>query len=101
MVAVVIARSATTSGNASLRDSAQAIIARSHGNPTIDPTRDLAQWESIAQTILGNKDEAFRQLSLFLATNPQQRESLDKEETWWFRDLKTDPRWAALARTKR
>jgi eukaryotic-like serine/threonine-protein kinase len=101
MVAVVIARAATTSGNAALRDSAQAIIARSKGNPTIDPTRDLAQWEAIAQTILGNKDEAFRQLSLFLATNPQQRESLDKEELWWFRDLKSDPRWAALAGTKR
>jgi serine/threonine-protein kinase len=101
MVAVVIARAAAASGNAALRDSAQAIVARSRGNATIDPTRDLAQWEAIAQTILGNKDEAFRQLSLFLATNPQQRESLGKEQLWWFRDLQSDPRWAALAGTKR
>jgi eukaryotic-like serine/threonine-protein kinase len=97
IVAVVIARAAFSSGNAALRDSAQAVIARSRGNPTVDPTRDLAQWEAIAQTMLGNKDEAFRQLSIFLATNPQQRATLGKERLWWFRDLQNDPRWSALA----
>jgi hypothetical protein len=55
----------------------------------------------VAQTILGNKDQAFRQLSLFVASNPQQRASLGKEELWWFRDLQNDPRWAALAGTNR
>ena len=101
IVAVVIARAAATSGNAALRDSAQAVIARSRGDAKIDPTRDLAQWEAVAQTILGNKDQAFRQLSLFVASNPQQRASLGKEELWWFRDLQSDPRWAALAGTRR
>jgi tetratricopeptide (TPR) repeat protein len=101
MVAVVIARAATTSGNARLRDSAQAVIAQSRGDPSIDPTRDLAQWEAIAQTMLGNKDEAFRQLSTYLASNPQQRVSLGKEQLWWFKDLRGDPRWTALAGTQR
>ena len=97
IVAVVIARAAVNSGNTRLRDSAQAVIGRSRANPTLDPTRDLAQWEAIAQTLLGNKDEAFRQLSIYLATNPQQRVTLGKERLWWFRDLHSDPRWAALA----
>jgi serine/threonine-protein kinase len=101
IVAVVIARAAATSGNAALRDSAQAVIAKSRGDAKVDPTRDLAQWEAVAQTILGNKDQAFRQLSLFVASNPQQRTTLGKEELWWFRDLQNDPRWAALAGTKR
>jgi eukaryotic-like serine/threonine-protein kinase len=97
IVAVVIARAAASSQNTGLRDSAEAVIARSRGDATVDPTRDLAQWEAIAQTILGNKDQAFRQLSIFIASNPQQRVSFDKEELWWFRDLRSDPRWAALA----
>jgi tetratricopeptide (TPR) repeat protein len=99
IVAVVIARAAASSGNAALKDSAEAVIARSRGDAKVDPTRDLAQWEAVAQTILGNKDQAFRQLSLFVASNPQQRASLGKEELWWFRDLQGDPRWAALAGT--
>jgi TolB-like protein len=101
IVAVVIARAAVLSDNARLRDSAQAVIARSRGDAATDPTRDLAQWEAIAQTILGNKDEAFRQLSIYLASNPHQRISLGKEQLWWFRDLWGDPRWAAMARKSR
>jgi hypothetical protein len=96
IVGVVIARAAS-SGNEALRDSAQAVFVRSRGDASIDPTRDLAQWEAIGQTMLGNKDEAFRQLSTVLATNPQQRLTLAQDQSWWFRDLRSDPRWTALA----
>jgi hypothetical protein len=46
--------------------------------------------------MMGQRDEAFRQLHTYLASNPQQRMSLAKEQTWWFRPLHEDSRWAAL-----
>jgi TolB-like protein len=96
IVGVVIAR-AVSLGNEGLRDSALAVFTRSRADATIDPTRDIAQWEAIGQTMLGNKDEAFRQLSTVLATNPQQRLTLAQDQSWWFRNLRSDPRWTALA----
>ena len=38
----------------------------------MDPSRDLAQIEAIALDILGDKDGAFKQFSIWLASNPQQ-----------------------------
>lgn len=96
IVGVVLAR-AVSLGNEKLRDSALAVFERSRADASIDPTRDIAQWEAIGQTMLGNKDEAFRQLSTVLATNPQQRLTLAQDQSWWFRSLRSDPRWTALA----
>jgi hypothetical protein len=56
-------------------------------------------YEAIVRTILGEKDEAIRLLGLYYATNPQQRSSADKDESWWYRDLKGDPRYEALVGT--
>ncbi len=89
IVAAVLAR-------AGLKDSARAVILRSRGDARIDPTRELAQWEAVARTILGDKDEAITQLGVWLATNPQQRATMVKDNLWWWKDLRGEKRYRQL-----
>jgi len=89
LVAMALAR-------AGLKDSARAIAVRSRADATVDPPRELVNFEAIVQTMLGDKDEAFRLLTTYLATNPQQRSAMARDESWWLRDLHGDPRWTAL-----
>lgn len=85
-VAMVLAR-------AGLADSARRVTQRSLGDPGLDPERELAELGAIVYTILGDKDEAFKQLSLYIASNPQQRQ---KTASWEFRGLENDPRFRVL-----
>ena len=89
LVAMALAR-------AGLADSAKAVAVRSRADPTMDPPRELVSYEAIVRTILGEKDEAIRLLGVYYATNPQQRSTSDKDDSWWYRDLKGDPRYEAL-----
>jgi tetratricopeptide (TPR) repeat protein len=89
LVGIVLAR-------AGLKDSARAVMMRSRADASQDPTRELSQLEAVGRTILGDRDEAVTLLGNWLATNPQQRASLAKDNTWWFKDLLTDPRYRAL-----
>jgi serine/threonine-protein kinase len=81
---------------AGLTDSARHVAERARADGTIDPTRDLAYFEAAARMIMGDKDEAMRLLTTYVAANPQSRASMAKDETWWFRDLRGDPRWKTL-----
>jgi len=47
---------------------------------------------------LGDRDEALRLLTVYLATNPQDRATLAKDDTWWWRGLRDDSRFKALVR---
>jgi len=81
---------------AGLIDSAKRVAERARADATIDPTRDLAYFEAAARMIMGDKDEAMRLLTTYVAANPQSRASMAKDQTWWFRDLRSDPRWQTL-----
>ena len=94
LVAMALAR-------AGLADSARSVAARSRADATIDPPRELVSFEAIVRTILGDKDEAIRLLGLYFATNPQQRSSVDRDESWWYQDLRGDPRYQALVGASR
>jgi eukaryotic-like serine/threonine-protein kinase len=89
LVAMALAR-------AGLADSARAVAERSRADAEMDPPRELVSFEAIVHTILGDKDEAIRLLGRYFATNPQQRSSNDRDETWWFQSLRGDPRYEAL-----
>ena len=89
LVAMALAR-------AGLADSARSVAARSRADAAVDPPRELVSFEAIVRTILGDKDEAIRLLGVYFATNPQQRSSVDRDESWWYRDLRSDPRYQAL-----
>ncbi len=87
--------------NAGLRDSARNVALRSRGDPTVDPTNDLVYLEVAARNVIGDRDEALRLLGRYLATNPQDRVSIARDETWFFKGLRDDPRFKALVGTGR
>jgi hypothetical protein len=89
LVAMALAR-------AGLADSARSVAARSRADATMDPPRELVSYEAIVHTILGDKDEAIRLLGRYFASNPQQRSSQDRDESWWYQSLRGDPRYEAL-----
>ena len=80
-----------------MADSARGLARRSEGDPTIDSNRNLPELAAHVYIILGDKDTALKELSIFLAANPQQREFLLKDDSWQYRDLRDDPRYVALA----
>ncbi len=79
---------------AGLKDSARHVVTRSRVEADEDPPRELAQFEAITRTMLGDTDEALHQLAVYLAANPQMRRSLPSDP--WFKSLRDDPRFAAL-----
>jgi hypothetical protein len=89
IVALVLAR-------AGQPDSARSLMSHSRGDATIDATRDLAFYEALVRVQLGDKDEAFRLLSTYVAANPHRREGIAKDDSWMMRDLRSDPRFVTL-----
>jgi serine/threonine-protein kinase len=81
---------------AGLVDSAHSVMERARTDASADPTRETVLLEAVARAILGEKDEAFRQLTTYIAANPQGREDMAHDQTWYFRDLHSDPRWKSL-----
>jgi serine/threonine-protein kinase len=81
---------------AGLTDSAHAVIEQARTDASADPTRETVLLEAVARAILGEKDEALKQLTTYIAANPQGREDMAHDQTWYFRGLHDDPRWKSL-----
>jgi serine/threonine-protein kinase len=90
VVAAVLAR-------AGLADSASAVVDRSRGNPSIDPTRDLLMLGAFAHTRMESYDEAVALLTEFITANPILATDLTTSEYWWWRGLQDHPGFRALA----
>jgi eukaryotic-like serine/threonine-protein kinase len=91
-VAAVLARAGSV-------DSAQHLLDRSQGNLDVDPAQDLLYSEAFVRTLLGEKDKALRLLQRYVAGHAERRADLAKDYQWWFRDLRSDPRYQQLAGT--
>ena len=89
MVAMALVR-------AGLPDSARAVALRSRADATVDPGRELFYFEAILRNMLGDRDEALRLVGMYLATNPQDRATMAKDDSWWWEVLRDDPRFKAL-----
>jgi tetratricopeptide (TPR) repeat protein len=94
--AMLVAGALARAGQA---DSARHVLERSRGNPEIDPSRDLVIDEAVVRTILGDKTEAIRLLKDYLVANPDHRAGMATTQSWWWRDLKSDPRYQDLVKT--
>ena len=55
----------------------------------------LGQWAGI-RNMLGDRDEALRLVGTYLATNPQDRETMAKDDSWWWNGIRDDPRFKSL-----
>lgn len=82
---------------AGLKDSARHVLerARAATTPAIDPGQELLAVEAMQRTLLGDRDEAIALLKRYSAANPGHFET-GKDISWWWRDLKDDPRFKAL-----
>ncbi len=83
-------------GKWGLTDSAKRVLVRARANPQIDPDRELLTFEAFVRTLIGDKDEAFSLMKQYLAVKPEHREGLAKSQSWWWRDLRADPRFQEL-----
>ena len=81
---------------AGLADSARAVLVRSRGNPQVDPASELLKYEAQVWAQLDNKDEAIRALTRFYASNPQQRAFAKDDQSWWWDNIRNDPKYKAL-----
>jgi len=88
-VAAVLAR-------AGLVDSARHLAVQSRASTEVDQAQDLLYFEAFVRTLLGDKDEALKLLQRYLAGNEERRADVAGDYQWWFRDLRTDPRWQQL-----
>jgi len=80
-----------------LQDSARRVIKRTlaASNNTVDATHDLSNIAAFIYTLLGDKDAALEQLTIYLNANPALVPSF-RNPNWWFRDLAQDPRYRRL-----
>ena len=81
---------------AGLADSARAVVRGTETGADIDPSRDLALMAAFVHAMLDDRDATLQQLGIYLAVNPQQRAGMATDQSWWFRSLRTDPRFRQL-----
>ncbi|MBP9201408.1 MAG: protein kinase [Gemmatimonadales bacterium] len=89
LVAAVLAR-------AGQADSARHLVARSRGDATLDPTRDLMLTGAFVYTLLNDHQAALDALRTYLVANPGRAQDLAEDPGWWFRELATDPGFKQL-----
>ena len=96
VVAAVIARAAAADSSRLLADSARKVLTRSRPSREEDAEGELTATEAFARTLLGDKDDVFRLLKEYFVLNPAHRALFAKGNSWWWRPLKDDPRFAEL-----
>ena len=86
---------------AGLKDSARHVLERARPERGADPSQETLSIEAFARTILGDRDEAIALLKRYVAANPSHAFTRGGNISWWWRDLKADPRFAQLTEVKR
>ncbi|HEX7122264.1 MAG TPA: hypothetical protein VF178_07815, partial [Gemmatimonadaceae bacterium] len=80
-------------------DSARNLLVAARAGPDIDPSGLLVQVEAFVRTMFGTRedtDEAIRLLGAYATSNPAHRQGLATSSHWWWRSLRTDPRFRQL-----
>jgi serine/threonine-protein kinase len=90
-----------TLARAGLADSARHVLHRARADRGVDPGQEILSIEAFARTILGDRDDAIALLQRYIAANPSHAFTRGGDISWWWRDLKADPRFAQLAEGKR
>ncbi|HEY0241041.1 MAG TPA: hypothetical protein VGC52_00120, partial [Gemmatimonadaceae bacterium] len=80
-------------------DSARKVIEGARPEPSADKEGELAGVEAFVRTLFGTSQdttEAFRILNRYVSASPQHRAGLAESQSWWWKGLKQDPRFAEL-----
>ena len=85
---------------AGLKDSARHVLEGARPGRDVDPNQETLSIEAFARTIIGDRDEAIALLKRYVAANPSHAFTRGGDISWWWRDLKTDPRFAQLTEVK-
>ena len=93
LVAAALAR-------AKLVDSARHVLERARAaDAAIDPENELLTTEAVIRTLMGDRDEAFELLKKYFILHPEHRSGMAQTQSWWWRDLKADPRFKEMVGT--
>ncbi len=94
-VALTIARASVD--RPEFKDSARDVAARAVANTeSIDPTKDFHLTQAAVLAWIGDKDEAVRQVSIYLAANPQNRGGSPSDLPWEYKPLLNFPKFRSL-----
>jgi len=94
IVGAVLARSR-------LPDSARHVLVAARADARVDPKQELLSVEAFARTLLGEQGEAIELLKRYVAANPAHSFARGGDISWWWRDLRKDPRFSQLERAGR
>ena len=83
---------------AGLNDSARHVLVAARADRATDPQQELLSYEAFARTLLGDRDTAFALLERYIAANPSHAFKRGGDISWWWRDLRRDPRFGRLER---
>jgi len=82
---------------AGLPDSARSVLLRARAGPSVDPEGSLLVFEARMRSVLGDNGEAIDLLKRYSAAHPGHF-GQDDILSWWWRDLRNDPRFQELMR---
>ncbi len=85
---------------AGLGDSARRVLARARADRTVDPAQEIISIEAFGWMVLGDRDQVIALLKRYVAANPGHAFKRGGDISWWWRDLKSDPRFAQLTEAK-
>ncbi|UCG84836.1 MAG: protein kinase [Gemmatimonadota bacterium] len=83
-------------GRAGLTDSANAVLRGARADLAVDDDQELAGYEAIMRTLMGDYDEAVSLLRRYVALNPGHSFDIDGDLHWWWRPLRGQPGFAAV-----
>ncbi len=90
---------AASLGRAGSKDSARTVLVQARPAPGDDKEGELPGVEAFVRTLFNtpqDTDEAFKILKTYVSGSPQHRAGLRESQSWWWRPLKADPRFADL-----
>ncbi|MCH8970403.1 MAG: hypothetical protein IIA66_14950 [Planctomycetes bacterium] len=82
---------------AGLSDSANSVLLSARAGHDIDPQGELLLYEARMRVLLGDNDEAIELLKQYVAANPGHF-ARGRNLTWWWRELRNDPRFQEIVR---
>jgi tetratricopeptide (TPR) repeat protein len=88
---------------AGLPDSARSLLQRTRRTIThdMDPNQELLSQEAYIRTLAGNADTAIDLLKRYVAANPGHEFLQQAGQVWWWRELRTHPRWREIGHAGR